>query len=82
MVSVCVFRVPFCVREKQPPPLEMRVRVADFFAQELDYCNIENRKIYHDLNAYKIFFDEEGDPSLSSLPTFGLIENLQEKFTF
>ncbi|OMO97024.1 hypothetical protein COLO4_14913 [Corchorus olitorius] len=24
----------------------------------LDHCNIENRKIYHDLNAYRVLFDE------------------------
>ncbi|KAG7547096.1 Protein kinase-like domain superfamily, partial [Arabidopsis suecica] len=60
------FWFPFCVGEKHPLPWEMRVRVADFMAQALDYCNIENRKIYHDLSAYKILFDEEGDPRLST----------------
>ncbi|KAL0727617.1 hypothetical protein Bca4012_023710 [Brassica carinata] len=58
--------------EKQPLPWEMRLRVADFIAQALDYCNVENRKIYHDLNAYRILFDEGGDPRLS---TFGLMKN-------
>ncbi|CAF2069501.1 BnaC01g10520D [Brassica napus] len=58
--------------EKQPLPWEMRLRVADFIAQALDHCNVENRKIYHDLNAYRILFDEEGDPRLS---TFGLMKN-------
>ncbi|ESQ55618.1 hypothetical protein EUTSA_v10025008mg [Eutrema salsugineum] len=61
--------------EKQPLPWEMRVRVADFIAQALDHCNIENRKIYHDLNAYRILFDEEGDPRLS---TFGLMKNSRD----
>lgn len=50
----------------------MRLRVADFIAQALDHCNVENRKIYHDLNAYRILFDEGGDPRLS---TFGLMKN-------
>ncbi|WZY68792.1 hypothetical protein YC2023_001032 [Brassica napus] len=58
--------------EKQPLPWEMRLRVADSIAQALDHCNVENRKIYHDLNAYRILFDEEGDPRLS---TFGLMKN-------
>ncbi|KAJ0236825.1 Protein kinase domain-containing protein [Hirschfeldia incana] len=58
--------------EKQPLPWEMRLRVADFIAQALYHCNVENRKIYHDLNAYRILFDEEGDPRLS---TFGLMKN-------
>uniref|UniRef100_A0A2P2JHY5 non-specific serine/threonine protein kinase n=1 Tax=Rhizophora mucronata TaxID=61149 RepID=A0A2P2JHY5_RHIMU len=44
--------------EKQPLPWEMRVRVAYYIAQVLDHCNAQNRKIYHDLNAYRILFDE------------------------
>jgi hypothetical protein len=44
--------------DKQPLAWEMRVRVAHYIAQALDYCNTENRKIYHDLNAYRILFDE------------------------
>ncbi|OWM83659.1 serine/threonine-protein kinase BSK2 [Punica granatum] len=58
--------------EKQPLPWEMRVRVAYYIAQALDHCSSENRKIYHDLNAYRVLFDEEGDPRLSS---FGLMKN-------
>ncbi|VVB12646.1 unnamed protein product [Arabis nemorensis] len=61
--------------EKQPLPWEMRVRVADFIAQALDHCKHENQKIYHDLNAYRILFDEEGDPRLS---TFGLMKNSRD----
>ncbi|KAL0308726.1 UNVERIFIED_CONTAM: Serine/threonine-protein kinase BSK2 [Sesamum radiatum] len=44
--------------DKQPLPWEMRVRVAYHIAQALDHCNTENRKIYHDLNAYRVLFDE------------------------
>jgi hypothetical protein len=44
--------------DKQPLPWEMRLRVAYFIAQALDHCNAENRKIYHDLNAYRVLFDE------------------------
>jgi len=36
----------------------MRLRVAYFIAQALDHCNAENRKIYHDLNAYRVLLDE------------------------
>ncbi|CAH8383561.1 unnamed protein product [Eruca vesicaria subsp. sativa] len=61
--------------EKQPLPWEMRVRIADYIAQALDHCYNENRKIYHDLNAYRILFDEEGDPRLS---TFGLMKNSRD----
>ncbi|KAM7471977.1 hypothetical protein LguiA_010160 [Lonicera macranthoides] len=61
--------------DKQPLPWEMRVRVAFHIAQALDHCNVENRKIYHDLNAYRILFDEDGDPRLSS---FGLMKNSRD----
>ncbi|CAH1416170.1 unnamed protein product [Lactuca virosa] len=44
--------------DKQPLPWEMRVRVAYHIAQALEHCNAENRKIYHDLNAYRVIFDE------------------------
>jgi hypothetical protein len=46
------------IGDKQPLPWEMRVRVAYHVAQALDHCSMENRKIYHDLNAYRILFDE------------------------
>ncbi|KAG0498047.1 hypothetical protein HPP92_002738 [Vanilla planifolia] len=61
--------------DKQPLPWEMRVRVAYYIAQALDHCNTENRKIYHDLNAYRVLFDEDGDPCLSS---FGLMKNSRD----
>ncbi|KAH7576128.1 hypothetical protein JRO89_XS01G0001500 [Xanthoceras sorbifolium] len=65
----------FIAGEKQPLPWEMRVRVAYYIAQALDHCNSENRKIYHDLNAYRVLFDEDGDPRLSS---FGLMKNSRD----
>lgn len=61
--------------EKQPLPWEMRVRVAYYIAQALDYCHKENWKLYHDLNAYRVLFDEDGDPRLSS---FGLMKNSRD----
>ncbi|KAF3447582.1 hypothetical protein FNV43_RR12769 [Rhamnella rubrinervis] len=61
--------------EKQPLPWEMRLRIAYYIVQALDHCNIENRKIYHDLNAYRVLFDEDGDPRLSS---FGLMKNSRD----
>lgn len=44
--------------EKQPLPWEMRLRVAYHIAQALNHCNSENLQIYHDLNAYRVLFDE------------------------
>lgn len=61
--------------DKQPLPWEMRARIAYYIAQALDHCNTENRKIYHDLNAYRVLFDEDGDPRLSS---FGLMKNSRD----
>ncbi|KAF9625945.1 hypothetical protein IFM89_027813 [Coptis chinensis] len=61
--------------DKQPLPWEMRLRVTYYIAQALDHCNTENRRIYHDLNAYRILFDEDGDPRLSS---FGLMKNSRD----
>ncbi|XP_073025457.1 serine/threonine-protein kinase BSK2-like [Primulina eburnea] len=61
--------------DKQPWPWEMRLRVAYHIGQALDHCNAENRKIYHDLNAYRVLFDEDGDPRLSS---FGLMKNSRD----
>ncbi|KAH9611497.1 hypothetical protein KSS87_013630 [Heliosperma pusillum] len=64
-------QVMFTARDdKQPLSWEMRVRVAYYIAQALDHCNVENWKIYHDLNAYR-----EGDPRLS---TFGLMKNSRD----
>uniref|UniRef100_A0A0C9S2I1 non-specific serine/threonine protein kinase n=1 Tax=Wollemia nobilis TaxID=56998 RepID=A0A0C9S2I1_9CONI len=61
--------------EKQPMPWVMRLRVAYYIAQALDHCNSQNRRIYHDLNAYRVLFDEDGDPRLSS---FGLMKNSRD----
>ncbi|KAL8500575.1 hypothetical protein ACS0TY_020234 [Phlomoides rotata] len=61
--------------DKEPLLWEMRARVAYHMAQALEHCNAENHKIYHDLNAYRILFDEEGEPRLSS---FGLMKNSRD----
>lgn len=36
----------------------MRLRVALHIAEALEYCSTEGRPLYHDLNAYKVLFDE------------------------
>ncbi|CAL0313677.1 unnamed protein product [Lupinus luteus] len=61
--------------EKQPLPWEMRVRVGYHVAEALSHCSMLNRKLYHDLNAYRVLFDEDGDPRLSS---FGLMKNSRD----
>lgn len=37
---------------------EMRLRVALYLAQALEYCSSKGRALYHDLNAYRILFDQ------------------------
>ena len=36
----------------------MRVRVAFYVAQALDHCSNNNLRLYHDLNAYRVMFDQ------------------------
>lgn len=40
----------------------MRLRVAYYIAEALDYCNIEGLPLYHDLNAYRVLFNEVSFP--------------------
>jgi len=53
----------------------MRLRVAYYIADALEYCSTQGRPLYHDLNAYRILFDENGDPRLSC---FGLMKNSRD----
>ncbi|XP_004507142.1 serine/threonine-protein kinase BSK5 isoform X1 [Cicer arietinum] len=61
--------------EAQPMKWAMRLRVALYLAQALEYCNSKGRALYHDLNAYRILFDQEGNPRLSC---FGLMKNSRD----
>ena len=36
----------------------MRLRVALYLAEALEYCTSKGRALYHDLNAYRIVFDD------------------------
>ncbi|KAI5596592.1 hypothetical protein BDE02_02G011500 [Populus trichocarpa] len=58
--------------ENQTIEWAMRLRVALYISEALDYCSSEGRPLYHDLNAYRVLFDENGDPRLSC---FGLMKN-------
>lgn len=44
--------------ESQPMRWAMRLRVALYLAQALDYCSGKGRALYHDLNAYRVLFDQ------------------------
>ncbi|KAK7312442.1 hypothetical protein VNO77_36305 [Canavalia gladiata] len=61
--------------ETQPMKWAMRLRVALYLAQALEYCSSSERALYHDLNAYRILFDQEGNPRLSC---FGLMKNSRD----
>ncbi|KAL8172135.1 hypothetical protein V2J09_023939 [Rumex salicifolius] len=61
--------------ETQTLEWAMRLRVALYIAEALDYCSGEGRQLYHDMNAYRILFDENGDPRLSC---FGLMKNSRD----
>ncbi|KAF5731722.1 serine/threonine-protein kinase [Tripterygium wilfordii] len=61
--------------EAQPMKWAMRLRVVLHLAQALEYCTSKGRALYHDLNAYRILFDEDSNPRLS---TFGLMKNSRD----
>lgn len=46
------------IGESQPMKWAMRLRVALYLAQALEYCTMKGRALYHDLNAYRIVFDD------------------------
>lgn len=45
----------------------MRLRVALHLAQALEYCTNKGRALYHDLNAYRIVFDDVSTFSSSNM---------------
>ncbi|PKI50965.1 hypothetical protein CRG98_028695 [Punica granatum] len=61
--------------DAQPMKWAMRLRVALHLAQALEYCMSKGRDLYHDLNAYRVLFDDEGNPRLSC---FGLMKNSRD----
>ncbi|EXB95401.1 putative serine/threonine-protein kinase [Morus notabilis] len=61
--------------ENQTIEWSMRLRVSLYIAEALDYFSTEGRRLYHDLNAYRVLFDEDGDPRLSC---FGLMKNSRD----
>lgn len=61
--------------EANPMKWPMRLRVVLYLAEALDYCTNKGRALYHDLNPYRVIFDDDGDPRLSS---FGLMKNSRD----
>uniref|UniRef100_A0A1J3CHJ5 Serine/threonine-protein kinase BSK n=1 Tax=Noccaea caerulescens TaxID=107243 RepID=A0A1J3CHJ5_NOCCA len=60
--------------ETQPMKWAMRLRVLLYLSEALEYCSNQGHTLYHDLNAYRVLFDQECNPRLSS---FGLMKNSQ-----
>ncbi|MCO5573238.1 hypothetical protein L7F22_027007 [Adiantum nelumboides] len=61
--------------EQRPMEWAMRLRVAYYLAQALEHCSNNGRPLYHDLNAYRVLFDQDGNPRLSC---FGLMKNSRD----
>ncbi|GJN20026.1 hypothetical protein PR202_gb07349 [Eleusine coracana subsp. coracana] len=47
--------------ENQAIEWAMRLRVACYISEALEYCSTKGRPLYHDLNAYRVLFDEALD---------------------
>ncbi|XP_062103939.1 serine/threonine-protein kinase BSK5-like [Humulus lupulus] len=62
-------------RDAQPMKWPMRLRVALHLTQALEYCSSKGRALYHDLNAYRVLFDQDGNPRLSC---FVLMKNSRD----
>ncbi|KAJ4971372.1 hypothetical protein NE237_004471 [Protea cynaroides] len=61
--------------DNQPMKWAMRLRVALYLAEALEYCGSKGRALYHDLNGYRVLFDQDGNPRLSC---FGLMKNSRD----
>ncbi|GAA0161481.1 non-receptor serine/threonine protein kinase [Lithospermum erythrorhizon] len=61
--------------DDEPLKWAMRMRVAFHLVQALEYCSSKGRALYHDLNAYRVLFDQIGNPRLSC---FGLMKNSRD----
>ena len=54
----CIYNLWIDLGESHPLKWTMRLRVALYLAQALDYCSNKGRGLYHDLNAYRVLFDQ------------------------
>ncbi|GJN01275.1 hypothetical protein PR202_ga18528 [Eleusine coracana subsp. coracana] len=61
--------------ESQAMKWPMRLRVVLYLAEALEYCTTKGRALYHDLNAYRVLFDDDCNPRLSC---FGLMKNSRD----
>ncbi|KQJ85379.1 probable serine/threonine-protein kinase BSK3 [Brachypodium distachyon] len=61
--------------ENQAMKWPMRLRVVLYLSEALEYCTSKGRALYHDLNAYRVLFDDDCNPRLSC---FGLMKNSRD----
>jgi len=61
--------------ESQAMKWPMRLRVVLYLAEALEYCTSRGRALYHDLNPYRVLFDDDCNPRLSC---FGLMKNSRD----
>lgn len=54
----------------------MRLRVALHLAQALEYCTSKGRALYHDLNAYRVVFDDVSILTYNSQSPFFFFQKL------
>ena len=57
-LSQIIFHCSLSPGENQPMQWAMRLRVALYIAHALDHCANQGRRLYHDMNAYRILFDQ------------------------
>ncbi|XP_019091149.1 PREDICTED: probable serine/threonine-protein kinase At4g35230 [Camelina sativa] len=65
--------------EKQTMEWAMRLRVALYVAEGLEYCRQSGHKLYHDFNTCRVLFDENGSPRLSC---YGWMKNSKDGKNF
>lgn len=62
----------------------MRLRVALYLAQALEYCSGKGRALYHDLNAYRVLFDKVSSfciPFLTCVWSLEHVTDLEDELT-
>ncbi|XP_010500669.1 PREDICTED: probable serine/threonine-protein kinase At4g35230 [Camelina sativa] len=65
--------------EKQTMEWAMRLRLALYVAEGLEYCRQSGHKLYHDFNTCRVLFDENGSPRLSC---YGWMKNSKDGKNF
>ncbi|KAL4183127.1 hypothetical protein AMTRI_Chr11g153650 [Amborella trichopoda] len=67
--------------EKQTIEWAMRLRVALYISEALEYCSNEGRPLYHDLNAYRVLFDQALDVIRGKNTLLLMDSHLEGKFS-